>query len=130
MASHRSSVAHAARWGWLVAALIVAVNALLSPAFDATIGWPLAARVLVAGAGLALVGFLLGFCFPVGMRRFGAANGTWYWALNGAASVLASVASLALAMELGLSLVAYTAAVLYLGAWALFSSGARAAPAS
>jgi hypothetical protein len=42
----------------------------------------------------------VGLFFPLGMLRFGDCQKTWFWALNGASSVLAGVLFLALAMFL------------------------------
>jgi hypothetical protein len=68
-------------------------------------------------------GFAMGFMFPLGMVRFGERNKAWYWALNGAAGVLASVVSLALAMALGYTAVAGMGAAGYLLAYWLLGWG-------
>ncbi len=125
MCSAAFGLRRARRWGWLVALATAALNAALPLAFGATLGWPLIARVLVAAALLIPPGFVMGFCFPLGMQRFGEEHKAWFWALNGAASVLASVLSLALAMQLGLTAVAFIGAGLYALAWLLL--GGRAA---
>ena len=59
------------------------------------------------------------------MIRFGDEAKAWYWALNGAFSVLASVLSLAAAMALGFTAVAYAGAACYVAAVALLRWGAR-----
>lgn len=115
----RAGVARSARVGFLLPAVVLAVNTALAPVFQATLGWPLAARVATSVALLFPAAFLMGFAFPLGMVRFGEAPRAWYWALNGAAGVLASVLSLALAMEFGLSRVAGLGAALYVAAWLL-----------
>ena len=58
-------------------------------------------------------GVLMGFAFPTGMVTFGEANKAWFWAVNGAASVLASVSSLALSMTFGFEAVALAGVALY-----------------
>ena len=64
-------------------------------------------------AMLTPVAFTMGFFFPLGMVRFGERNKAWFWAINGAAGVLASVLSLALSMELGFSMVAFLGVAIY-----------------
>jgi hypothetical protein len=73
----------------------------------------LGARVGAAAALATLVAFPLGACFPLGLRRFGGTSAPWLWAVNGCAGVLASVSSLALAMEIGFSGVTAAAALCY-----------------
>jgi hypothetical protein len=89
------------------------MNAALGPLFTATLGFPLAARLVLSAAAIAPVGFAMGLCFPLGMLRFGDRNKPWFWALNGAAGVLASAVSLALSMEIGFAKVAYLGAAAY-----------------
>jgi hypothetical protein len=76
-------------------------------------------------------GFLMGFAFPAGMLRFGDENKPWFWAVNGATSVLASVGSLGLAMTVGFERVVLAGAVCYLAAAALLrpGRGSQVAPA-
>ncbi|MFZ0888668.1 MAG: class I SAM-dependent methyltransferase [Candidatus Binataceae bacterium] len=60
-------------------------------------------RVLISLALIVPCGFLMGFCFPVGLRwmrqldRYDSLP--WMWALNGAASVLASFIAILISME-------------------------------
>ena len=108
-----------ARRGWIAPLVIAGLNAAFGPLFAATLGFGFAARVAVAIAAIAPAGFVMGFFFPLGMVRFGDRNKAWFWALNGAAGVLASVLSLALSMELGFRTVAWIGAGLYALAWGL-----------
>lgn len=117
--STRLGVGGAARWGWLVPMLLVLLNASFAPLFAATLGFVLPARIALAVASIAPAGFCMGFFFPLGLARFGDSHKAWFWALNGSAGVLASVGSLALAMQLGFSNVAYLGALLYGFAWLL-----------
>ena len=81
---------------------------LLTPwVMNATLGWAFAPRVLLSLLLTAPLGFALGFGFPVGMIRFGEGSRAWFWALNGAASVFASVSSVSLAAYWGLPGVAW-----------------------
>lgn len=88
----------------------------LPAVFASTLGWSFAARVGVSLGLVAPLGFVLGFAFPTGMIRFGDTNRAWYWALNGAASVLANVAALALAAYVGLTHVIWAGVACYLAA--------------
>lgn len=73
--------------------------------FAETLGATLPVRILIAVALLLPTGFLLGLMFPAGMLRFGDGSKAWFWAVNGACSVFASVASLLLAMQFGFTAV-------------------------
>ena len=101
-------------WGLLVPVALLSVNWLLGPLFEATLGWSFAARVLVSGAVLVPAGFLMGFPFPLGMAACPEEHKPWLWAINGAASVLASVFSLALSMQLGFKLTTVVGVACYL----------------
>lgn len=99
--------------------VVAAVCAALGPVFQATLGWGFGARVATSLALLLPPSFLMGFPFPLGMTRFGEDHRPWFWAMNGAFSVLASVSSLALSMVVGYRAVGYAAVVLYGVVWAL-----------
>lgn len=94
--------------------LVAVTNLAMEPLFSGALGLPLAARVGVSVALLVPCGLLMGFAFPAGMVRFGDENKAWYWALNGASSVLATVLSLALAMLIGFGNVVMVGVVGYL----------------
>ena len=58
----------------------------------------------LAGGGNPL-GFLLGFAFPTGMRLVEAVDEEptpWFWGINGAAGMLASVLAVMLSMGMGI----------------------------
>ena len=122
-AARSTAVRTAAKWGIALPVALAAVNFALDPVFRATLGAPFAARVAVSLALLLPSGFLMGFGFPMGMIRFGDEAKAWYWALNGAFSVLASVLSLAAAMAFGFAAVAYAGAGCYVAAVGLFRWG-------
>lgn len=63
-----------------------------------------AARILAALGFLIPLGFVMGMLFPTGMKLALArwpAHAPWFWAINGAGSVIASVLSVCLAMGWG-----------------------------
>jgi len=119
MTSIRVGLERAQRFGVALPLALGLANLLLTPVIQNTLGSPLALRVALAALLLAPAGFLMGFCFPLGMLRFGDESKAWFWALNGAAGVLASVGSLALCMELGFANVAFIGVAAYLAAWVL-----------
>lgn len=127
MNSARISVARGQRLGFVLALLALATNACLGPVFHLTLGWSWPLRLLISVLLITPTSFVMGCCFPLGMIRFGDGNKAWFWALNGAASVLASVLSLALSMEIGLSHVAALGALLYLAVWLLLRAARRLA---
>jgi len=77
-------------------------------------------RVLLTLALIAPCGFLMGFCFPLGMRRMRElgldAALPWMWALNGGASVVAAFVAILLSMETSITACVRTGALLYLAA--------------
>ena len=65
-----------------------------------------AGDVLVAAGLLLPIGFFMGMAFPAGMSAAGArfpGMAPWFWGVNGAASVCASVLATAIALSLGIS---------------------------
>src|SRR5262249_11345087 len=97
----------------------VGVDLCASPLFAATLGWPFAARIAVSALLLGPLGFAMGFPFPSGFSAFGQHNRAWFWAVNGAASVLASVFSLAFAIVAGFFATAVVGAGFYAIAYLL-----------
>jgi hypothetical protein len=118
-----------------VRAVLVALVALvfvyafgLPRLFDALLGLPWLARLLVTVLVLAPCGFLMGIPFPLGLRRFGARaprQVPWAWAANGAMSVVASVLSALLALSLGFRVVLMIGALCYGSAWVVVVREAR-----
>ncbi|MBI2388688.1 MAG: hypothetical protein HYV09_03640 [Deltaproteobacteria bacterium] len=94
-----------------------AVAALLAIALpsvlEAGTGASLITRVFLAVLVVSPVAVAMGFAFPSGMIAFGEENRPWMWAVNGAASVLASVSSLALSMAFGFTRVLWLGAACY-----------------
>jgi hypothetical protein len=81
-------------------------------------------RAFICLGLIAPCGFLMGFCFPVGlrwMRELGRSDTLpWMWALNGGAAVLASFVAILLSMQFTISVPAFVGAACYLvGALAL-----------
>jgi hypothetical protein len=88
----------------------------LQPLLRALIELPFAARVAIAVALLAPAGLALGTAMPVGLTRLaGLHRGAvpWAWAVNGVASVLASVLAVAVAITWGFTVVMLLAVACY-----------------
>jgi len=91
----------------LLAGVLVAYLFALSPLFDALAALPTIVRALIAVIFIAPLGLLMGGFLPLGIRDAGERFGElvpWAWGMNGAASVLGSVLTIALAMNLGFNL--------------------------
>ncbi|HEY6966716.1 MAG TPA: hypothetical protein VI229_04535, partial [Burkholderiales bacterium] len=110
-------------------AALLALEALLLPQVLALAqAAELPARLAVCVALLAPAGLLMGTAFPLGVRAAAAKPQIlpWLWGINGAASVLASVAAAAVSLELGIAANLWLGALCYVAAaWML---GLRAAP--
>ncbi len=120
----RKVIRNSARWhtalvgvSVLIGLLAVSVAVLLPKAIQ----WPIELKVLMSVVLIFPAGFLMGMPFPIGMARlekWQSASVRWAWSLNAAASVLGSVASLVLAIYLGLVQTLLIGGALYLAALA------------
>ncbi len=102
----------------LFSALVLGAYSLaVLPSIHAAVGGVLWQRVAVSLALVAPCGFMMGFCFPVGLRwesELGQeGNLPWMWALNGAASVLASFIAIAISTETSIRACVLTGAACY-----------------
>ncbi len=87
--------------------------------FNVALAAPLWARTMVAAATLAPLGFLMGIPLPGGLSLLEhRAPGliAWAWAVNGAASVIASILAALLSLSFGFSVVLTLGAACYVGA--------------
>ena len=85
--------------------------------FAATAAAPLAARILICLAAVMPVGFLMGFAFPTGMRlveRIDPEPKPWFWGINGATGVLASVVAVMIGISFGIDVTMAAAGACYL----------------
>jgi hypothetical protein len=124
----------AARWPQsavvLAVAVVVAIGAayvaLLPYLFGGLMGWPLAAKCVVAVGLIAPLGFAMGLPFPLGLSRVAESTPAllpWAWGINGCASVVAAVMASLLAMHIGFTAVLAIALGLYVAAALLFDRG-------
>ena len=101
----------------LIGLMAVEVSVLLPKAIQLPLPW----KVMMSVVLIFPAGFLMGMPFPIGLARlekWHSASVRWAWSLNAAASVLGSVASLVLAIYLGLVQTLLIGGALYLAALA------------
>jgi hypothetical protein len=119
----------------VLAALTAFYQFGLDPLTDALQSAALGVRILVAVAVLAPLGLCLGMFMPFGLRvvsqtgEHGEQYAAWGWAVNGFFSVIGSVLTTILAMELGFRRVQLLALAVYVLAALAFRSLRRAIPA-
>lgn len=123
IAANRFGIGRLQRLGVLVPLVLLAVAAALPPFFDATLGFPRSVRIGLSALVLVPLGAALGLFFPLGMQYFGDRAKPWYWAINGAFGVVASVLSLALSMDFGFAVVGMLSAAVYALAWLCLLGG-------
>jgi len=104
-------------WAVLICAYILMLPAWAPSVFLALDGSSLLTRAAACVVVVAPAGLLMGFGFPTGMRLISSIDRTptpWFWGINGAAGVLASVAAVACSIGLGISTTLAIGAVCYL----------------
>jgi hypothetical protein len=99
---------------WLVPVVVGAIVFLLLWLSNKTLGQSFAVRVTISVVALTLAGGMMGVPFPLGMAKFDDRDRSWYWAINGATSVLASVLALVIALITGFTVVLGFAIAAYL----------------
>lgn len=102
----------------LLAVVLVVLAAVASQtAIDFSISSLLPYRVATVVVFTFPVAFVLGFFFPLGMRLLGEINPeaqSWMWGLNGALGVMGTLASVVIAMTLGIRACLLAGAACYL----------------
>ncbi len=104
-------------WGGLVVAYLAVMVWVLPSIFQATTARERLLRILISLGAIMPVGFLLGFAFPTGMRLVSAIDTQptpWFWGINGATGVLASVLAVVFSMSFGINVTLLIAAACYL----------------
>ncbi|MBV9771377.1 MAG: hypothetical protein JOZ32_17535 [Bryobacterales bacterium] len=101
-----------------VVAVIGAYLLVVVPLIHRFTAQVLSHRVLISLLLIAPPGFLMGYCFPIGMRWLRILgqekNLPWMWALNGAAGTLGSFVAIAVSMDTSIATCALTGAACYL----------------
>ncbi|MGH7814603.1 MAG: hypothetical protein ACREQI_11465 [Candidatus Binataceae bacterium] len=115
----------------LSSVLLVGYSAIALPTIHALAYLPFLARAIVCLGLIVPCGFLFGFCFPLGlrwMRKLGREDSLpWMWALNGAASVVASYIAVLISIEVSITATILTGAACYLIAGLILPRAAAAA---
>jgi spermidine synthase len=118
-------------WAGILAAYLVNMNLALPAIFQSTTGQERTVRIAVTLAAILPMGFLFGFAFPTGIRLVSAIDEgptPWFWGINGATGVLASVLGVIISIAFGIDVSIYLSAICYLAlipvGLALLKSGA------
>jgi hypothetical protein len=104
----------------VLAAVILLYPVGLPLFFQLLLSRPMAVRLLATALSLVPLGLLMGIPFPSGLawlRQQAPGLVPWAWAVNGCASVVASILAAMLALSAGFSWVLVAAAIAYIGAW-------------
>ena len=119
-------------WAGIVVLYLIAMEQVLPSVFHHTTGQERLVRIGISVAAIMPLGFLLGFAFPTGMRLVEAIDKQptpWFWGINGATGVLASVLGVMVSMSLGINVTMLLAATCYLllvpATFALLQMGQR-----
>src|SRR5262249_51465183 len=100
--------------------VVLALFGLVTPALVAHgRGPPTPLRILLAVAILTPIGLAMGTAFPRGLQlatRRTSAGAPWLWAVNGAASVLASLLAVVVSITVGVSATFWLRGALYVAA--------------
>jgi hypothetical protein len=104
-------------WGSIVVVYLVVMAQFIPALLQATTGQERLVRIGISLAAIMPLGFLLGFGFPTGMRLVEAVDRQptpWFWGINGAAGVVASVLGVMLSIALGINATLLISAICYL----------------
>jgi spermidine synthase len=115
--ARRFTAPRAPRWAaWSAGGAAALVAGLAALVLDASLAWPLAARVAVAAALVGAPGFAMGMPFPLLVRQLEQTfpeRIPWAWGVNGFASVVGSVGAVVLGMTAGFTAVLWIGVGLY-----------------
>jgi hypothetical protein len=102
----------------LIAIAVIAYLGVLPFILRSLVGLPFTAKLLVSGALIVPLGFIMGMPFPTGLRLLdesstGGGLTEWAWAMNASASVLGSVLAMVIALHFGLNVTFFCGALAY-----------------
>src|SRR5262249_26535308 len=104
-------------WGGIVVVYLVVLERSLPGVLESTTNRERLARIAISLTAIMPLGFVLGFAFPTGMRlveKVDRQPTPWFWGINGATGVLASVVGLMFSMSLGINVTLLISAACYL----------------
>ena len=110
------SKARLVAWGVATGIYAFSLPFALGPLFAAFSAAELGTRIALCVALIAPAGILLGFGFPTGMRLVSTIDPKptpWFWGINGAAGVLASIIAVTLSLALGIGATLVLGAICY-----------------
>ena len=103
-------------WAIVTGGYLLLLPFVLSELFTAFNHATLSVRIAICVVIITPAGLLLGFGFPTGMRLIADIDSRptpWFWGINGAASVLASISAVALSLALGITATLTAGALCY-----------------
>ena len=106
-----------ALWAVLTSASIMLLPLWFKNVFPPFAAAPLMTKIALCVTLIAPTGLLMGFGFPSGMRLVAHSDrrpAPWFWGVNGAAGVLASIFAVCSNIAFGISVTLYIGAALYL----------------
>jgi hypothetical protein len=92
---------------YLVGCILVTIG-ILEILTELALGWTVLPKSFILAISLVPLGILMGIPFPAGLKYLAGDNSqliTWAWAINGCASVIASVLAAILVLSYGFNLV-------------------------
>ena len=98
---------------------LISYKFLLTPILQSTIGFEFFLKAVIAFLLIAVLSFLMGMPFPIGLKIISTGNKTlvaWAFGINGCMSVASSILVVVVAVEFGFALVMLIAALSYLTA--------------
>jgi hypothetical protein len=104
-------------WGGALVSYLVLCQWGLNHLFAATTAQALPVRILLSLMVVMPAGFLMGFAFPTGMLLVDKVDREptpWFWGINGATGVLASVLAVVIGMSFGINVTMFLAGLCYL----------------
>jgi hypothetical protein len=104
-------------WGSIVVVYLIVLERGLPEVLQSTTDRERLVRIAISLIAIMPLGFVLGFAFPTGMRlveRVDRRPTPWFWGINGATGVLASVVGLMISMSLGINVTLLMSAACYL----------------
>lgn len=104
-------------WGGIVVIYLTTMEMILPSLFQTTTDRERMVRIAISLAAILPLGFLFGFAFPTGLRlaaEIDARPTPWFWGINGATGVLASVLGVIVSISFGINVTILLAAACYL----------------
>jgi hypothetical protein len=104
-------------WAILTGVCLATLPFVLGELFATFNDAALPARVAICVLSITPAGLLLGFGFPTGMRLIASIDARptpWFWGINGAAGVLASISAIAVSLALGINATLIAGALCYI----------------